>query len=294
MHEYYVYIVAAVGAVVLIVLLLVAARSRSTAGPAPVAGPDALDVAGALDAEAALNVADALDVVDAVVEAQAHSKAQSQRPPRAVASRALPGRARAMRALPAPVAAAAPASPPALASPPASEQVATELVEAEIVEEGEAIPWPPDEGAQSPEEVETAASDAPEQPAEPPVRVPVVGVRRDDPNVLAAATEAQRNLQEFQSAFAVRKPGQTFAVKVPFNHPGGREFMWVAVRSIADGAVDGRLASDPVEVTELRRGDAVRVKLDDVSDWLYRDADKSAPARGGFTAAAVKAAAVVE
>jgi uncharacterized protein YegJ (DUF2314 family) len=69
--------------------------------------------------------------------------------------------------------------------------------------------------------------------------------------------------------------------------------MWVAVRSIADGAVDGRLASEPVEVTELGRGDSVRVKLDDVSDWLYRDSGKSAPPRGAFTAEAVKAAAVV-
>jgi uncharacterized protein YegJ (DUF2314 family) len=177
--------------------------------------------------------------------------------------------------------------------------VATEVVEAEIVEEGEAIPWPPDEGAQSTEEVVTAAQ-APEhsaevlgRSAEAPARVPVVGVRRDDPLVLAAAGEAQRHLQEFQSAFSARKSGQTFAVKVPFSHPGGREFMWVAVRSIADGAVDGRLASEPVKVTELRRGEAVRVNLDDVSDWLYRDSGKSAPARGAFTAEAVKAAAVV-
>ena len=284
MHEYYVYIAAAVGAVVLIVLLLVAARSRSAAGP------DALDVADALDAEAALNVADALDVADAVVEAHAQAQVQSHRPARAVASRALPARARTLRALPAPVAAAA------TASPPAPQQAAAEVVEAEIVEEDEAIPWPPDEGPQSPEEVETAgeAAEQPaEQPAEAPARVHVVGVRRDDPHVLAAATEARRNLREFESAFSARKPGHTFAVKVPFSHTGGREFMWVAVRSIADGAVEGRLASEPVEVTELRRGDAVRVMLADVSDWLHRDADKSAPARGGFTAEAVKAAAVV-
>jgi uncharacterized protein YegJ (DUF2314 family) len=188
-----------------------------------------------------------------------------------------------MRALPAPVAAAP-------APPPASEQLSAELVEAEIVEEDEAIPWPPDDGSQSPDELQTAG-EASEWPAEAPP-VPVVGVRRDDPIVLAATSEAQRHLHEFQSAFADRKPGQAFAIKVPFNHSGGREFMWVAVRSIVDGSAEGRLASEPVEVSELRRGDPVRVKLDDVSDWLYRAADKSSPARGGFTAEAIKAAAV--
>src|SRR5688572_21693329 len=146
MDEPYLYIAAAVGAVVLIGLVLVVARSRSRARPVPARGPDALDVADALDAEAALNVSDALDVVDAVVEAHAQAQVQTNRPARAVASRLLSSRPSRVRALPAPVAATQP--PPAGAGAAArdgafaSPQVATQEVEAEIVEEGEDIPWP--------------------------------------------------------------------------------------------------------------------------------------------------------
>ena len=308
MHDYYVYIAAALVAVVLIGLVLITARSRSRARPAPAAGPDALDVADALDAEAALKVADALDVVDAVVEAHSQARDPSQRPNRVAASRALPARARPVRALPAPAKASvtATATPPetdASPQPVAAEVVEGEVVEAEIVEAGEQIPWPaqeqeeeppfdaPETAAEASEEPDAPRALPPDDPAAQPARVPVVGVRPDDPQVLAAATEARRQFHEFQSAFAARRAGQTFAVKAPFSHAGGREFMWVVVRSIRDGVVSGRLAREPVEVTELRRGDPVTASVEDVADWLFRDADASAPARGAFTAEAVKAAA---
>jgi uncharacterized protein YegJ (DUF2314 family) len=70
-----------------------------------------------------------------------------------------------------------------------------------------------------------------------------------------------------------------FWVKANFSDSLGSGQMWVAVTSIQDGVV-GTLQSEPTLVRSVRRGDAVRLKLDEIADFLYHDGRAMA---GAFT-----------
>lgn len=77
------------------------------------------------------------------------------------------------------------------------------------------------------------------------------------------------------------KPDKQFAEKSPeffidhfvkkaFTDPGieGAEHMWVKVKRVVDGELEGRLDNDPVQVTNVKCGDIVRVRLDEIEEFL--------------------------
>lgn len=102
----------------------------------------------------------------------------------------------------------------------------------------------------------------------------------DDPKLAAAAAEANRRFGEFLAAFESRRPGETFAVKVPFADDYGREFMWVNVASVDDRFVIGRLDNRPAYVRAVRAGQKVRVPRTGLNDWLIV---RGGELVGGFT-----------
>lgn len=110
--------------------------------------------------------------------------------------------------------------------------------------------------------------------------VPIAGVDGDDPRMAAAAAEANRRLGEFLTAFAARRPDDTFAVKVPFADSAGLEYMWVSVTAVDDAEFVGRLDNQPAFVRTFRVGQTVRVSRADLNDWLYVRGGKL---HGGFT-----------
>lgn len=116
------------------------------------------------------------------------------------------------------------------------------------------------------------------KPADKPV--PIAGVQEDDPRMAEAEAEANRRFGEFLTAFASREPGETFAVKVPFEDEHGVEFMWVSVTAVDDSHIDGRLDNEPAFVQSVRHGQAVRVLRGTLNDWLYTQGGEL---RGGFT-----------
>lgn len=111
--------------------------------------------------------------------------------------------------------------------------------------------------------------------------VPAVAVLPDDdPRLAAAAAEANRRFGEFLAAFEGRKPGDTFAVKVPFADDYGREFMWVRVAAVEDRFLIGRLDNRPAFVRAVRAGQKVRVPRAGLNDWLIV---RGGHLVGGFT-----------
>lgn len=120
------------------------------------------------------------------------------------------------------------------------------------------------------------------------IDVPIISVEGNDPQLDAARQEARQRWPEFVAALQAPKPGQSFAVKAPFEYSQGHEFMWLKVRAIEDEWIYGTLDSDPHNVRRLRAGYEVKVKVSDVDDWIISDADNII---GGFSVKALMEAA---
>ncbi|MEZ6038466.1 MAG: DUF2314 domain-containing protein [Planctomycetota bacterium] len=88
----------------------------------------------------------------------------------------------------------------------------------------------------------------------------------------AAIAEARRT---WNQALARLAAGGDLLAKFPFaTDKGGKEHIWIDVLEVKDGEVRGTCDSDPVDVPGLKRGDEVRRKVVELSDWLfYRDGE---------------------
>lgn len=95
-----------------------------------------------------------------------------------------------------------------------------------------------------------------------------------------AADEAQMRLPEFVSALERRKKGTIYGVKAKFTEGDAVEWMWVNVERLADDGFEGRLDNDPGELTNVKAGDRITVKPDEVVDWAVTD---DAGMLGGFS-----------
>lgn len=121
----------------------------------------------------------------------------------------------------------------------------------------------------------------------PPSKVPVVPGDADDADVRAATDEARRRWPQFANAYAVKRPDQIFAVKMPFQDREFIEFMWIKILKIEDEYLQGIIDNDPVNLKKYKRGMRVRVRVKALTDWMYTDGDRLI---GGFTNEALGAA----
>lgn len=109
----------------------------------------------------------------------------------------------------------------------------------------------------------------------------------DDPELNAAMKEARRRLPEFRTALEKDSRRKipvmdSPLVKCGFKSPvtGIIEHIWIEdVRFEAERVV-GRLANEPDNFPGLTQGRWVSMPLDDISDWVYREGDRTI---GGFT-----------
>lgn len=113
----------------------------------------------------------------------------------------------------------------------------------------------------------------------------VVSVHTLDVEMDEAMAEARRRWPEFVAAFAIRRPFQGFAVKVPFREEDQTEHMWVEVSQLDGETIHGKLANEPKLIANLKLSDSVTVDLADVNDWIYSDGKQMI---GGFTSAVLE------
>ncbi len=108
-----------------------------------------------------------------------------------------------------------------------------------------------------------------------PIEDKPVDIKADDPDLLAAAVRARKELAALRAHFAGGVPAkEQLAVKAPFRSPDGKvEWMWVDVVAFAGNQIKGTLDNDPDVVTTLHAGSEVAVSFDDVADFLYIHAD---------------------
>jgi uncharacterized protein YegJ (DUF2314 family) len=93
--------------------------------------------------------------------------------------------------------------------------------------------------------------------------------------VLEASRKARTQLPGLSEKFnAGLDPGEVIQVKAPFKTPsGGNEWMWVEITHWKDKRIRGVLENDPVLVLELRSGEVVEIREDDVFDYIHRFPD---------------------
>lgn len=98
---------------------------------------------------------------------------------------------------------------------------------------------------------------------------------RHDEELLAASNAAKKKLPslhaDFQRGF---EPGEYLQVKAPFKTPaGGNEWMWVEVKAWRGTEISGSLQNVPRAVPSLKMGQGVKVRQQDVFDYIRTFAD---------------------
>jgi uncharacterized protein YegJ (DUF2314 family) len=109
---------------------------------------------------------------------------------------------------------------------------------------------------------------------------PVVAFDKDDPAHVAAIETAQATLGTFWEAVrAVGSEGALCGLKVGLDADQGKEHVWLFVGPESEVTKTGVLANRP-QVLDLREGELVHFRDDQISDWMVRDAEST---KGAFT-----------
>ncbi len=112
---------------------------------------------------------------------------------------------------------------------------------------------------------------------------PVVHTDNGDAKVEAAIQKSQERLPEFVRIFQKHgnNPALFFSIKGKFTlSDKAGEHMWLSKLKLIDGEFEGRLDNEPDWVKTMHMGDRVKVKFENVSDWLIVENKKL---YGGFT-----------
>ncbi len=109
----------------------------------------------------------------------------------------------------------------------------------------------------------------------------IYSVEEEDLSMNAAIHEAQKTIDEFDQALKSNNPGYTgFAVKKKYKTLDGGEYMWINEITLFDGKYKGIVNNIAEKTTEVKYGDTVIVRRDEITDWMYV---KENILRGGYT-----------
>jgi uncharacterized protein YegJ (DUF2314 family) len=109
----------------------------------------------------------------------------------------------------------------------------------------------------------------------------VIGVKDDEPAMIAAISKARETLPLFWRAFDKQERGEKdFALKVRITDKHGSEHFWATDIEHRDGKIKGIINNDPNIVTKVKMGDVIEIPEADITDWLYMREGKMV---GNFT-----------
>ncbi|MCB1306112.1 MAG: DUF2314 domain-containing protein, partial [Leptospiraceae bacterium] len=90
---------------------------------------------------------------------------------------------------------------------------------------------------------------------------PVIPVSADDPEMIAAVTEAKRRWPEFLQAFQMKKDGDHFSIKAPVTSDGVTEYIWIEVTGLERDYIHGLLGNEPVALEGFHLGSVVEIPV---------------------------------
>jgi uncharacterized protein YegJ (DUF2314 family) len=113
----------------------------------------------------------------------------------------------------------------------------------------------------------------------------IASVPKGDPDMEAAFRQARETLNTFLGlARAPRSTITSMAVKVAVHDGGDTEYFWISPFTEQDGRFVGKINNTPRSVHNVKLGQTIAFKQNDVVDWLYRENGKMF---GNFTACAL-------
>ena len=112
-------------------------------------------------------------------------------------------------------------------------------------------------------------------------------VTKEDFLMNSAIAKAKSTIDEFDQALKSNNSRYTdFAVKKRYKtSDGGGEHMWIAEIVLTDRSYKGFVNNDAEKTTEVKYGDTVLVRRDEITDWMYIDSNVL---RGGYTIRVVR------
>ena len=112
-------------------------------------------------------------------------------------------------------------------------------------------------------------------------------VTEEDTAMNSAIAKARQTIGEFDRALKSNNASNTdFAVKKKYKtFDNGGEHMWIAGIMLLNNSYKGFVNNDAEKTTEVKFGDTVIVKKEEITDWMYLDNNVL---RGGYTIRAVR------
>jgi uncharacterized protein YegJ (DUF2314 family) len=109
---------------------------------------------------------------------------------------------------------------------------------------------------------------------------PIVNFEESDREMNDAMAAARRDIAIFRDRLANPTPTQQIGLKGGFGSGDDREHMWIDSPRIDGDGFAGTLANEPVYLSTPKHGDAVKIGVDEVSDWYVYDEGK---VQGAYT-----------
>jgi uncharacterized protein YegJ (DUF2314 family) len=103
--------------------------------------------------------------------------------------------------------------------------------------------------------------------ADDELNAPIMQTKAGDASIKRATAEAQRNYPTLLAAWERAGKESNAMVKGRFECDGRVEFMWIAVESVSDGSISGELGNEPAHMPDMKKGQRVTVRHEDVVDW---------------------------
>ena len=104
---------------------------------------------------------------------------------------------------------------------------------------------------------------------------------RNDPEMDNAVATAPTTVQQFIDALKSPKANQSgFSIKKGFKQGEMTEHMWLGDVTFDGTMFHAKLNNDPVDVNNVKFGDAVTISPKDISDWMFIEDGKLI---GGYT-----------
>jgi uncharacterized protein YegJ (DUF2314 family) len=112
--------------------------------------------------------------------------------------------------------------------------------------------------------------------------VDTYSVTKENLSMNLAIEKAKKTISEFDQALKSKNSACTdFAVKKRYKtEDGGGEHMWIAGINFINGNYKGFVNNDAEKTNEVKYGDTVIVRKDEITDWMYLDNNVL---KGGYT-----------
>lgn len=89
----------------------------------------------------------------------------------------------------------------------------------------------------------------------------------DETEMATAIARVRSEVDTFIGALESRN-GSDFAVKVPIAEGDETEHIWLTDVTYRDGVFEGKIGNDPGVVSNVGFGQTIRVRKEEISDWL--------------------------